>query len=82
MTTDVSSVVEKATLRLRNLAGAKQQCAGDGGSVIALKHRVVALLGSKRSPQGSGIVFSVEVVIVPGEAEHTHSCAHQNKTRQ
>lgn len=32
---------------VRNLAGSKQQSAGDGGSIISVKHRVVPLLWLK-----------------------------------
>lgn len=63
-----------------NLAGSKQKRARDGGSVIAIKYGVVALLGSNGSPECSGIASTVEVVIVPGKAENTHPYTHQNKT--
>lgn len=62
-----------------NLAGAKQQNARDGGSVISVKHRVVPLLGLNGSPEPPSITSAVEVVIVPGKAENTHSCSHHNQ---
>lgn len=61
---------------VRNLAGSKQQSAGDGGSVISIKHRVVPLLWLKRFLQPPSITAAVEAVIISGKAENTHSCKH------
>ena len=58
---------------VKNLAGSKQQSAGDGGSVISVKQRIVPLLWLKRFPQSPGIISAVEAVIIPGKAENTHS---------
>lgn len=62
-----------------NLAGAQQQDASDGGSVISVKNRVVPLLGLNWSPEPPSITSAVEVVIVPGKAENTHSCSHHSQ---
>lgn len=56
----------------------KQQSAGDGGSVIILKHRKVSLLWLKPFLQPPSITSAVEVVIIPGKAENTHSCKYQS----
>lgn len=64
----------------RNLAGPKQQSAGDGGSVISVKYRVVSRLWLKRFLQPPSITSTVEAVIIPGKAENTHSCKHSCET--
>ena len=62
-----------------NLAGSKEQGAGDGGSVITVKHRVVALLWLKPFLQSPSVTSAVEVVVIPGKAENTHSCRYSGE---
>lgn len=60
-----------------NLARPKQQGTGDGGSVISVKHRIISLLWLNPFLQPPSITSGVEIVIIPGKAENTHSCKHK-----
>lgn len=55
-----------------NLAGSKQQSAGDGWSVVSLEHREISLPRLKLLLQPPSIISGVKVVVISGKAEHTH----------
>lgn len=71
----VPKLSEWKRMFVKNLAGSKQQSAGDGGSVVSVKHRVVPFLWLELFLQSPSIISAVEVVIIPGKTENTHSCA-------
>lgn len=64
---------------LSNLAGSKQQSASDRWSVIAIKHRIILLPWLKMLLQPPSITSLIEVVIISGKTENSHSCTHLGK---
>lgn len=71
-----STKADRVLIFFNDLAGSKQQSAGDGWSVVSFKHRVGSRFGLKLLLQPPSITSGVEVVIIPGKAEDSHSCKH------
>lgn len=63
-----------------DLAGPKQQSTGDGWDIATAEDTVVPWLWFVALLHLTSIITAIEVVIIPGKTENSHSCRLKKKT--